>query len=280
MLLREVREAAVGRAAFLQGDAPTSKERKKIDALNDAVLLLQSVVDAGWDDAEGTVTRALVEALLNRAVHLSNEYDDEEGARYDARKACALAPRSQRAIAVMVGASLHYARDLFMQGRRGRAEALLKEIQGDLAEGLRIHPGDAVLDGFRGNLAELEATIAGKGSEHLRGVVEKLKVALPGETAADAASRRLSEAMFLENRQDFAGAVAIYRELVEASPHEAGIRNKLAWCYRLWILQELSREGGGPRAREILEEARGVCSNAASLRDLIAAAEGGEEGSR
>lgn len=261
-LLAQIRTVTVGRASFLAG----VDEKRRLDALNDAVNLVQSVLDEGWD-RDQEVQGALIETLLNRAVHLSNEYDAERDARLDAQRAWSMAPHSLRAISVLCAASLYDARDLFMSGKRPLAEALLKEVEQHLAEGERLYPDNAELAACRENAGHLRRMLTGEGTEALAQELGEITSTTAGSTA-DPTRNRLSEAILKEARQEFAEAIDVYWELAQADPEDQGLRGMMAWCYRSWIqyLRATARDSG--ELRRVIAEALERCPGFDALSDV------------
>jgi tetratricopeptide (TPR) repeat protein len=272
-LVAEIGQVAVGRAAALQKDR--GDDEQLLAGLNDAVKLLQYVIDAGWDRDNG-VRDALIDSLLHRAIHLSNKYDRESDARLDAQRAWCLSPDSLKAIAVLCGASLHDARDRLMHGRRDLAEALLKEVEEHLAAGFARYPESRELEQCRDNLDNLRGMLDLEAPRLAQQKLEGLRQAT--STVVDDRDRdRLIEAMLAEVRQEYARAVELYAELVEEEPDDQSLRGKMAWCYRLWI-QHLRGGGGDPaEIRRISEEARARCPGFDVLRDVAPALESAED---
>ncbi len=263
--LAEIRDIAIGRAASLQ-----NKQRSnQLDALNDAVKILDYVTGQGWDNQEQVVQDALVDTLQNRAVHLSNEYDAEREAREDAQRAWAMRPNSPRSIQVLCMASFHHANDLLSENKRDLAEELLKEIEERLEEGERQFPGNADLAGAREHAIELQKRLTGGGifglANLLKGIGANPK-ALESPKAAGAG--RLQEAMVKEAQQQYADAVSIYWALVQADPSDPGPRNRMAWCYRAWIVHLQSTGTEPPEIRRITQEALERCPDSQALSDL------------
>jgi len=261
-LLQQIRDVAIGRTSFLCGN----EIPRRLDALNDAVKLLQEVLDEGWD-REQVVKGALVESLLERAIHLSNKYDAERDARLDAQRAWGMAPTSLRAISVLCATSLHDARDLFIHGRQPLAEALLKEVEQHLDEGEKIFPGSTDLATTRQNAGLLREMLAGGGTVALARGLKEITTATPDSTA-DRARTRLTEAMLKEVRQEFAGAIDIYWDLVKATPEDRQLKGMMAWCYRSWIQHARNAGDESSEVRQIAREARERLPGFDALSDL------------
>ncbi|MCP3961115.1 MAG: toll/interleukin-1 receptor domain-containing protein [bacterium] len=264
-VVAEIGQVAIGRAAALRKD----RDREELlGGLNDAIKLLQYVIDEGWDH-DLTVRDALIDALIHRAIHLSNTYDRESDARLDAQRAWSLSPDSLKAISVLCAASLHDARDRLMNGRRDLAEALLKEVEEHLSSGLARYP----------NSSELAQSL--ENLEILRGMLSDETPLDPGQaskatSAVDGDGRnRLTEAMLSEVQQDQARAIDLYWELVQSNPEDRNLRGRMAWCYRTWI-QHLQGTGGDPaEIRRISREALERCPGFDALRDMAPESEDG-----
>jgi hypothetical protein len=294
-VLSRIRDIAVGRAEALRQHAGPSR----MDALNDAVGLLQDIHGEGWDNEEQAIQKALVEALLDRAVYLSNEHDLEREARRDALEAWTMAPKSLRAIHTLSGASLHYARELLLQGQRDLVEALLDEVDGYVTDGQSLYPENPDLTMASAGAAELRRILAGKGKQgpeerrnsgsryslHHREKAESamntelnsckqfrdaLKDPGPGTIGPEQrqADNRLADAALQEARKEFAAAIETYWALVRSSPSDRSLRLHMALCYRNWLQYLLHTSAPPSEVRRILREARERCPGSEALSDL------------
>lgn len=270
-VIAEIGQVAVGRAAALQKDR--GKE-ELLDGLNDAVKLLHYVIDEGWD-RDHKVRDALIDALIHRAIHLSNEYDREGDARLDAQRAWSLSPGSLKAITVLCAASLHDARDRLMHGRRDLAKALLNEVEEHLKSGRSRYPDSGELAQCKENLEVLRGMLTGEAPLDSEQVLKSLRQA----TAAvvdDRGRNRLTEAMLSEVRQEHARAIELYWELVQSNPEDKNLRGKMAWCYRMWIQNLRGTGDDATEIRRISREALERCPGFDALRDVASEAEDAE----
>jgi len=261
-LLAEIRRVAIGRTKFLLA---TEGERE-LDALNDAVELLQSVRVEGWDDGEQTVKFALVGALLHRAVHLSNQYNNEEAARQDASFAYGLAPESLHAIDVLCKASMHFARQLYMRGQRHAAEALISEIQQRLVDGEQRFPGNSDMAACAAWLNELREFVGGKLSATPANPLGELRS--PSEEDDDSYDRKIVEAMVKEAQKEFADAIQIYNEILSTGSNNDEVGNRMAYCYRAWMTHLRESEESPQELRRVGREALQRFPDSEVLRDI------------
>jgi tetratricopeptide (TPR) repeat protein len=259
----EIRAVIVGRCHVLQEQG--REGHSKLDALNDAVRLVQDAIDQEWDNAEGQLRQALVNALLERAIHLSNRYDMEKEARQDAMRAWAYAPESLHAILVLCTASLHYARELYLKGKPHLTEALIREVKERLAEAERLFPGNGDVMRVVQGSKEIEAMLAGDSSG-LEQALAALR-SLAGETKGESADTRLQQAMVLEAQGEFARAVDLLWQLAQENPGGESV-GRLSWCYRLW-LRKLREEGDVITYTRVSGEAQQRCPGTAALGDLF-----------
>jgi len=263
-LRSEIRDVVVGRCQVLQNQE--SEGRPRLESLNDAVKLAQEATQ-NWDNAEGALRQTLAEALLDRATHLSNEFDMEKEARDDALRACGLAPESLHAVLVLCATSLHYAKELHRHGKPDLAEALVREVTERLAEAERLFPGNSDLQATSRVAQETAALLAG-GAASLERALESLgKVAAESRTAH--ADTRLAQAMVLEAQSDFPRAIELYWQLAQAAPPGEGESiGRLSWCYRMWLLH-LRDSGDADGYQRVARDASARCPNAAALSDFF-----------
>jgi hypothetical protein len=261
-ILGEVRDIIVGRVHVLRGQ----EGRGRLDALNDAVNLLQDALDAGWDGPDEALRQALVDSLLDRGVHMSNEYDLEKEARQDALRALGMAPASLRAMLVLCTANLHYARELYVKNRRDLARVLLKETEEQLSDCERLFPGNADLAEVSLTARAVRDQLAGE-ADTLEGALTRLR-AVVQDTKGEKADSRLAQAMVLEAQAQFARAVDLYWALVSENPGDAGLRGKLALCYQMWLSQ-LGEEGNDAERRRVAQQAVERCPDSAALSEVF-----------
>lgn len=261
-LLGQIRDLAIGRANFLS----QSEGERRLDALNDAVRLVQDLIDEGWD-REQALKDALVDALLNRAMYLSLKFDAERDARLDAQRAWVMSPESLRTIAVLSTVSLYDAKDLFHSGHRPLAEALLREVDQHLEKGERLFPDNTDLATCRSNAEVLREMLDGRGSAELAQALAKLTTAAADSTA-DQTRGQLSEAMIKEARQEFGDAIAIYWHLAQRNPDDRSLRGLMAQCYRSWIHHARDTSVETAELRRIIQEAHERCPGFEALSDI------------
>ncbi len=264
-LLGEIRDVALGRAEYLRNESPTER---RLQALDSAVKLLEVLHDEGWDDERKMLRNALIEAYLDYAVHLSNEYDDEAGARATALQAYRLAPEALRPIIVLCQASLHFARGKHTSGQQQAAEALLREVEGYLEEGERLFPSNADLGNCRRQIEQFRKTMSEQSDSWEEVFADALDTDAGQEkTQTD---NPLVEAMVKEAQEKYPEAIEIYWDLVQSEPEKPGIREKLAICYRFWIAQIFDTESVSPaELRQIVRQAKERCPDSETLRDIF-----------
>ncbi len=263
-LMARIREFVVGRARYL---CQKTSDRGRT-AIEDAVRLLEEVYERQWDGPDRVVRQALAHALQNQAVYLSNEFDDERGARSSARRAYILAPESPRSIEVLAMSSLHYAVELMVfRGNRAAAEALLQEVEGYLEQGRHLFPGNADLARCEKFLQSVGSDISKQATGDLSKVLEELR----GTAEENQSKAPFVEAMVLESQKKFSEAVGIYWEIVQMEPGDRSMAEKLATCYHGWLRHAFETHSEPPsEIRRISEEARKRCPESRLLCAAIA----------
>jgi tetratricopeptide (TPR) repeat protein len=250
-LLSQIRDVVIGRVNTL-----TEAEGERcLEALNDAVELLQKV--SKWDNNEHVLEEALVSALLDRAIHLSNEYDNEKDARLDASRAFSMAPKSLRAIHVLCQASLHHALQLHEEGQTGPAKALLEKVEDDLKIGEELFPGNVDLNRCRNNLQQTHDVMAKRGDPDLTQLLADMRL-ITGDKTTQQKRNKLTEAMIKETQKEFKGAIKLYSEISQENPANHEAVNRMIYCYRDWIQHLTESDERSPEevlmvAREAIE---------------------------
>ncbi|MDJ0837098.1 MAG: CHAT domain-containing protein [Acidobacteriota bacterium] len=245
--LGEIRDMALGRA----GNLTSVGGERRLEALNDAVELLETVYQEGWEKAE--IRDALVKAVLDRAVYLANEYDNVEDARQDTLHAFGLAPDSLRVIVNLCQASMMYATHCHMRGEKDRADSLLEETKGHLAKGLSLYPGNSDLVDVEKELEHVKEMLL--SNEASTEVVSDLTAI--DESAENSPQRdKLVDAMIQEATKNYAEAAGLYSEILAEDMENHEIKVRLAYCLRSWIHQAVTSEDLSlEQARRALEEA-------------------------
>src|SRR5205085_2791682 len=98
-------------------------------ALESAIALLQAVLDHEWGIDHKAIQGAYVERLLDKAIYISNTYDDEKRARETAQQAYRLAPGHLRCIETLATATLHRCQQLWISGEEEASNACLNEVE-------------------------------------------------------------------------------------------------------------------------------------------------------
>lgn len=260
-LCAEIRDVIVGRCHVLQEQEREGRDR--LESLNDAVKLAQEATLQNWDNRDGLLRQTLVDALLERATHVSNAFDMEKEAREDALRACGLAPESLRAILVLCVTSLHYARELHQHGKSDVADALVREVKERLTDAGKLFPGNSDLEKTVHVMEEMAAVLAGS-TQSLERCMEALgRIARETEPS----DSRLAQAMVLEAQSDFPRAVELYWQLAQSKPGGESI-GRLSWCYRMWLLH-LRENGDADNYQRVARDANARCPNAAALSDFV-----------
>ncbi|HYK01197.1 MAG TPA: toll/interleukin-1 receptor domain-containing protein [Thermoanaerobaculia bacterium] len=260
----EIREVVIGRCHVLQNQSGDGHD--KLDALNDAVTLAQDALAQEWDSGDGVLRQALIGALLDRATHLSNAFDMEKEARQDAVSALNMAPGSLRATFVLCIATLHYAKELYNQGKREHAQSLVNEVNNRLSEAEQLFPGNADLVTIMKTAAETSAMVA-DGVNAFERALSALRIAAD-ESKNEAGDSRLAQAMVFQAQSDCPRAVELYWQLAQEKPNDAESLGRLGWCYRQWLIQ-LRERGDVETYTRIAAEATTRCPNAAALSDVL-----------
>jgi hypothetical protein len=261
-VLTQICEVAIGRAANL-----TERSEDQLDALNDAVELLQRVIDEGWDTADTKLSRALANALVDRAVHLSNEFNAEREARDDALRAYNIAPDSVRAIDALCQSSLFLAGEKFISDEEA-SRALVQEVEEILTTAEQQFPDNARWEKIRSNLTEAKNVLE-SGGQDLSSFLQALPP-LPSEGDEYKVTKLLADAMLMETRKDFAGAVQTYQSILQADAAHHSVRAKMAWCYRTWLLEMASTGNESAEVmRKLAREAAKQCPNSEALSDIL-----------
>lgn len=271
---REIREFARGRAAFLsEGDSTEKRTPEQLlDRLNDAVELLEGIIAAGWDAEDQVVKHALVEALLDRAVLLSNKWDMEKEARHDARRAWVMSPNHHRAIVTLCFATLHYAKEVYVSGKQALARTLVEETREMLGDKGAHYPEDRKIAECIEALRRTAHLIEDGAIEAVRNSIRESK---PDERQA-ATKARQAEADAKQAIGEYTQAAEILWELLREQPGDRFLTARLAWCYRSWIFREVESKAPPSKVREILDSAVARCGESEALRDIVEALRGSE----
>ena len=254
-ILIEVRKVAIGRAQQLCDRR--DKEGRR-DALDDAVELLEQVRRLDWDGPDEEIKTALVEALLDRAVFVSNEYDDERQARTDSQRALEMAPEYLRAIDCFCHASLHWAQAKLLEHENRAAEWLAEDVEKMLVKGELLYGSDD-LASCRRHLEQLREDMDD---------INRPPVSIGPPPKLDQPSELLTVAIRKQSEGDFDGAVKGYLEILELDPAHHDARARLPWCYREWI-HYLNNNGPHGQLVRVVREARKQCPQASALEDVF-----------
>lgn len=260
-LMSEIQKVVIARAAQLDAD----QNADRLERLNSAHDLLETIHFAGLAPpaADDPLALALADTLLERAVYLANELNNHGEARNAARRAFTLIPGYPRALTSLHAATVLFARDKQYAGRPDLAKVLLDEADDLYRHGQQIIPGDADLDEWRDIAAKLR-----QASEHGLPLERLAKTLSTGETSTHASANAYAEALIQEARQDYAGAVAIYKSVLARNPNDAQIRMRLVMCYRTWVVH--LTQAGAPQSEidEVVGMALAACPDSDVLRDL------------
>lgn len=269
-LLDELR-GAVSRGA--QQFSNTEGEEERLEALNNAVELLDTALYEGWDDESDVLRELLVNALLDRAMHLSKD-SEESRAREDASRALSLSPQSLRAAIVLAATSLYYSGQLFMQGQTSRSDALLREVAEHLTEAEQLFPGNPDLNKMHEMLANAQKFVRGEGSVYLSELLASLrgeseKSSDPEKTSEpETEDDRLTAAAVAVARRDFAQAVSLLREAGDLNPGNREIEGKLELCYREWIESLDESQASREEIARVCDEALARCPNSYLVKEM------------
>ena len=250
-LLSQIRETVIGRASVL---ASTQGDRRLV-GLNDAIGLLQTVFHMRWDDTQSVIKHALVNSLLDRAIHISNVYDDERGARLDATQAYSLEPESLRVLIVLCQASLYDAAQLYSDGHNRQCQALVEQVGKELEKAEKLFPGNTDLSEVRKDLELFRETIANREPADLPKLLENIRK-IAGDSGVPAERNTpIVEAMIKASQNQFAEAIKIYSDILETNPANVReVESRMIFCYRDWFDHVFASEG--ELSEEVLRIAR------------------------
>jgi tetratricopeptide (TPR) repeat protein len=243
----------------------TAKGSQRLDSLSRAVELLQRLRDTEWDSAQFEVRDALVETLLDRAVHLSSVVDDDLKARLDARQAHDLAPWSMRAVRWVCWTCLHLARKRHGEGNQRAAQLLAEELEAGLRKGLALMPTDQNLLECRDHANSLRRLLGEGANNALDQVIAGLEQN-DSEADKNLIAQMLAQGGHLESRREFRAALDIYQQVLALDSAHEEAQRRLRWCYHWWIKYEI--EHGTPNTlKEPLREAFGRFPDADMLQE-------------
>ncbi|HEV7377632.1 MAG TPA: CHAT domain-containing protein [Pyrinomonadaceae bacterium] len=252
-LLANIRDVIVGRANFLASSLDTGDEKRCLNILNDVVELLQLSDEEKWDNDDKSLKLALLDSLLNRASFLSNQLENHEDARRDVIRAYGMEPEVLGTILIFCKVNWLYAWRLHDRGQKLRAEAILKEVEERLKEGDQLFPDNPNLASCHKDLKEIRDYI-----EEARDLDELLK-STPHTTETGGEQqklRKLAEAMIKKAQKQFAEAIKLYDEILQAEPDNTEVQARMEYCYRDWIYYEWDAAPESPdKLRQITQEA-------------------------
>jgi len=265
-LLSQIREVVIGRASVLA----STEGGRRLDALNDAIGLLQTIFNRRWDDAQSAIKHALVNSLLDRAIHLSNEYDNERDARLDAALAYGLEPESLRVITVLCQASLFNAAQLYIDGQDRQAHALVEQVGNELKRAENLFPGNADLSKVQDHLEQVREVIVNRGEADLPKLLADMRNIAGDSGGLTERNTPIVEALLKAAQKEFAVAIKLYSDILEADPSNIReVESRMIFCYRDWFYYVCASDGElSEEARRIAREALERFPDADVLREL------------
>ena len=214
-ILEQVRQVVINRATDLRASQRDSDSR--LDALNDAVNLLEQFASRGWDNESRDVVRDLAESLLDRAVYVSDKYNNERQARSDAQHAYGMVPGNARAVAVICWSNFHYAREKYLGGESDAARALTGEADELVREWEQLSGPDATKK-FLERLKELKILIGIDASPE----TPPLNGSSPLPPDEEEKNRKWGDASIEEGKRNYERAVELLWEIVQSAPGNSG----------------------------------------------------------
>ncbi len=263
-LAAEAQNVIAARAAQLQ----SAETGDRLQQMNNVVDLLVAVRNSDLDGA--TITTALVDAVLDRALFMANEYSNHEAARNEALWAWSISPGTPRTLCTLYAATISLAREEYNSGQEDRARALL-DAAADLhayAEqhyliNQEIKDWNATAEAVQALLETAEPS----PPADVDGSIAKLNEILK-DSSLSPSSDALATALAKQAGKDYAGAIELYKRLLEQTPNDQRIRPQIESCYRAWILHLAKCDAPQDEVKEVARQAFASCPHSEMLSDL------------
>jgi tetratricopeptide (TPR) repeat protein len=285
-VLEQVRQAVLYGARQL-----CHPDRATLPSLNQAVELLFLVRAQGWDGPDEPIKRALVDALLDRAVHLFNKYqrleaERREGARpthldtmrmaeigqafaaarRDSLRAYGMDPNYFRAIHSYCHSTTFYA--LYkckIEGEQALATDLLSEAEVPLEHGEKLSPNwllweQRLLEQCRQNFDQVRQIVAGGTAPASSGSLDVPPLKVEGPIGP------FGEGILYESQGKYEIAIQCFQEIPIDDPLYREARGRMAEC-----LGRLCEQSAPDHLPRLVARALATCPEFASLnRNLVA----------
>ena len=272
-LLLEAQRVVVTRARQLQSDESVDR----LERLHNAIEFLDMARDTDLDGEP--ITDAVVEAILDRGLFMHNEHSDHEAARNDARRAWRMAPGTPRALLALYAATISLALDKHFAGRDDLVRVLLKEASDLYADGVDHLANTRHMEEWKQKADELQRLIDSpqrppEADEAIRNLEKTLGNLPQGGNSGTHSSDPFAEALMKQSRNEFEGAIELYKKILQQNPDDRLIPTKLAKCYRAWVFRMFDEGAAQADIDKVVREALEACPNSEILRDFQEAVTG------